>query len=441
MSPQKCGVGTEATEVQRHSRAPGGQCKRRFWSLRSFYWTRLVCVPNDWFKKKRCYRKITRLWWTSSCCSKSAHKLEDAPRLLQIPYSECPDVWTRPPRPEWPNSWANIEDPVVPLERSLDGHSLAGLLLGGRKSQIGSVCLFIENKGYFCHFMWMTSRWLERSRIWLPCGRNWWKTWTWMNPHHFLTTCTWVALTENANRMKQSLNSKRKCSSDVYLLEQQKKFPGWQKPHAQTVAWSYDMEGNAQKMRSATLRIGKQESGAALQSFKPLPGWSSIQAWRTRISWRIVRSLLTNCLEMHVLDTNWTTSLLVVSQQACEISHRMDSGMWQTLGTADFVHSSHKRFPSVLSCGKHGTALQTGFVSRLRLCWRSWGLKVSLRRCLVYFGKQNILFPQVGCARSKRQCLTVPQNRNFFSLDAGLRMDGLLALDLWDIVIEVLRTT
>ena len=27
------------------------------------------------------------------------------------------------------------------------------------------------------------------------------------------------------------------------------------------------------------------------------------------------------------------------------------------------------------------------------------------------------------------------------SLDAGLRMDGLLALDLWDIVIKVLRTT
>ena len=26
------------------------------------------------------------------------------------------------------------------------------------------------------------------------------------------------------------------------------------------------------------------------------------------------------------------------------------------------------------------------------------------------------------------------------SLDAGLRMDGLLALDLWDIVIEVLRS-
>ena len=27
------------------------------------------------------------------------------------------------------------------------------------------------------------------------------------------------------------------------------------------------------------------------------------------------------------------------------------------------------------------------------------------------------------------------------SLDAGLRMDGLLALDLWDVVIEVLRSS
>ena len=27
-------------------------------------------------------------------------KLEDAPRLLKIPKSECPDVWTRLPRPK-----------------------------------------------------------------------------------------------------------------------------------------------------------------------------------------------------------------------------------------------------------------------------------------------------------------------------------------------------
>ena len=29
------------------------------------------------------------------------------------------------------------------------------------------------------------------------------------------------------------------------------KLPGWQRPHAQTVAWSYDMEGHARKLSDA----------------------------------------------------------------------------------------------------------------------------------------------------------------------------------------------
>ena len=42
--------------------------------------------------------------------------MEDAPKLMRVPQSECPDIWTR------------IEDPVVPPEQNLCGHPLAGLL-------------------------------------------------------------------------------------------------------------------------------------------------------------------------------------------------------------------------------------------------------------------------------------------------------------------------
>ena len=35
---------------------------------------------------------------------------------------------TRLPRHKWPKSWSSMEDPVVPLERNLYGHLLAGLL-------------------------------------------------------------------------------------------------------------------------------------------------------------------------------------------------------------------------------------------------------------------------------------------------------------------------
>ena len=54
--------------------------------------------------------------------------MEDAPKLLKIPKSECPDIWIRLPKHKWPKSWSSMEDPVVPLERNLYGHPLAGLL-------------------------------------------------------------------------------------------------------------------------------------------------------------------------------------------------------------------------------------------------------------------------------------------------------------------------
>ena len=55
-------------------------------------------------------------------------KMEDSPKLLKILKSDCPDIWIRLPRHKWPKSWSSMEDRVVPLERNLYGHPLAGLL-------------------------------------------------------------------------------------------------------------------------------------------------------------------------------------------------------------------------------------------------------------------------------------------------------------------------
>ena len=55
-------------------------------------------------------------------------KKEDAPTLLKIPKLEYPDIWIRQPKDKWPKSWSSMEDPVVPFERNLYGHPLAGLL-------------------------------------------------------------------------------------------------------------------------------------------------------------------------------------------------------------------------------------------------------------------------------------------------------------------------
>ena len=78
----------------------------------------------------------------------------------------------------------NIEDPVVPLERNVYGHPLAGLLwerqfdevfVGtwmGKSAKLGMSFLFIESRDYSFQDLWTTQKLLERNSILLPCGRN-----------------------------------------------------------------------------------------------------------------------------------------------------------------------------------------------------------------------------------------------------------------------------
>ena len=81
--------------------------------------------------------------------------MEDAPKLLNIPKSDCPDIWIRLARHKWPKSWSSMEDPVVPLDRNLYGHHLAGqfekiLPKYGWEKVSNWECLFVHReKGLF----------------------------------------------------------------------------------------------------------------------------------------------------------------------------------------------------------------------------------------------------------------------------------------------------
>ena len=104
------------------------------------------------------------------------------------------------------------------------------------------------------------------------------------------------------------------------------------------------------KMRWAILWIGKNDSGAILQSLAPLFGWSSIQD--------------------------------------CKSSRKMDSGMRQTTSKADILHHANdfRQYCHVGNTAQHCRP----FFSTLRLCWWSRRLNVNFRMCLVHFWKSNI---------------------------------------------------
>ena len=78
-------------------------------------------------------------------------KMEDYMHMLG-PIGEKVETWISLPKHKHPASWANIPDPVVPLERSLYGHPLAGLF---RELHCESIILklgFEKVKGWECMY-------------------------------------------------------------------------------------------------------------------------------------------------------------------------------------------------------------------------------------------------------------------------------------------------
>ena len=141
--------------------------------------------------------------------AKTNVKMEDAHKLLKIPKSECPDIWIRLPRHKWPKSWSSMEDPVVPLERNLYGHRLAGLLWERQFEKIllkhawekipNWECLFVHRgKGLFLSVFVDEINWLERNKILIRCGNYSTKKLIWENQHLSWIMYTWDALNDNA---------------------------------------------------------------------------------------------------------------------------------------------------------------------------------------------------------------------------------------------------
>ena len=292
--------------------------------------------------------------------------------------------------------------------------------------------------------VWMTSKLLERNRLWLPV----WKKLVKNVDHcriqlHFLITCifgmysTWMQTEWNYFWTEYS--------KDVWITyfcwSNCKNYRDGQSFTHKTVAWSDEMEGHASKMRRTILWIGKEGSGAVIQSVKSLLGWSSIRTGRTRISRRIITNLLTNCLEMLSFGTNWETRHSVVCQQTCKSSHknglRHATDDWQ-----DWFHSFiyTNEFQQYCHVGNTAQQCRQGLFHDSDFVGDFEDSKSTSVEVLCIFGSHTSV-PLSWMCKKQTSVSHSSTGSEIISLDAGLRMDGLLALDLWDMVIEVLRST
>ena len=214
---------------------------------------------------------------------------------------------------------------------------------------------------------------------------------TWRSQHHFLTMCTWDALRGNANRMKQSLNSTQICLSHVFLLEQHKNYRGGKNlTHKQKrclTTWK-DMLKNA------------LSDTANWQTRK----WSNCTKFQA-LAWMIINSSRKNSNQLENCQrsvTRWT--------QACDRRlARLISYIHHTNDFRQYCHVGN----TAQHC-KLGLFQDSDFAGDLEdTKSTSGGVPVS------WMCKK-----QTSVSHSSTES-------EVLSLDAGLRVDGSPARDLW----------
>ena len=153
--------------------------------------------------------------------------------------------------------------------------------------------------------------------------------------------------------------------------------------------------------------------------------------------------MLTNCIQMLVLGTNRSTGHSMGCKQTCPCSHVMDSGLRQTLGKIEFIQSSHKCLPTniVMWSTQHSTVnwvcSKTHIVlATLRTQKSTSGVEFYV---FFFFCKSNIPICWVGKKHTSVSHSSTESDT--ISLDAGLRLDGHPALDLWCVVLRSTNNT
>ena len=273
--------------------------------------------------------------------------------------SECPDIWIRLPRHKWPKSMSSIEDPIVPLERNLYGHPLAGPLWerqfekislkhGWEKVPIWE-CLFVHRqKGLFLSVCVDDIKLAGKKQNINLMWKLLIKEVVLGEPTSFFDHI-YLGCTQGQCEISKDLwTITEPCSNREFSAGGTEKHP--YSENFRISSWSYDMEGHAKKCVERYCELANKTT----QLYKVSTPCIDNHHFKEE-EMKSVGELSQVCsqivFKMFILGTNWKTWYSLVCEWTCTVHHKMDQSLWQTSESIDFLHPSHMWIQTALPCG------------------------------------------------------------------------------------------
>ena len=325
LSFEECRVGDKAPKIQRSSCTPRRHCKRWFWILCSIYRTRIISITNDGSKSHGYHLQTAGLRrtsiWRSICLYPGKNggctQIIENPRIGMFRHLDSSTTtqmakimvqYGRPSRSSWTESVRSSFGRTV-MEKAIWENPSAARL--GEGFQLG---------------MLIRTPWKRVIHI-CVCG---WHQTGWKETKYFSD----VESTKQRSWFGRTDIIPRSCFPGVYSKTMwNKQRYGWQLQNHVWIQnfsrsnWKITMLGKSaylfvvlwhgrscQEMCGKILWVGKQDDSTTLQSIYSMHWWPPLQRERNEICWRIVTRMLSNCSQMLIFGTNWTTRYSVVSE-------------------------------------------------------------------------------------------------------------------------------
>ena len=176
------------------------------------------------------------------------------------------------------------------------------------------------------------------------------------------------------------------------------------------------------------LRIGAQDGWPISWMFWRSPN----ETRRSGNCWRFVRDSLSDCVEMLVLGKNWKTRSTLDRKSLGKISYKVNRAcaLRQARLTSYVHHKNHQQ--RVLSRWTFSIRLQTGIFPRRRIFKEIWEIQIQFQVvCSVPIWITYVCAD--FSAWKKEICVSHSGTEaGMKSRDAGLRMEGIPAINFWD---------
>ena len=372
--------------------------------------------------------------------------MEDAHKLLKIPKSECPDIWIRLPRHKWPKSWSSMEDPVVPLERNLYGHPLAGLLWERQfeKSPIETwmgenskwECLFVHReKGLFLSVYVDDIKLAGKKHNIDPMWKVLNKEVDLGEPTSFLDH-VYLGCTQRQCEVSQNIvDNYRTMFESRISAGGLEKLPFSQKTRISS--WSYDMVGHAKKCVERYCELANKTTQQLYKVSTPCIDDHHFKEEETKSVGELSTTcsqIVLKCLYLARIgrpDILWSVNKLARSitkwTKACDKRlNRLISYIHHTSEYRQYCHVGN----TAKQC-RLGLFQDSDFAGDLE------DSKSTSGGTLCIFGSHTFV-PISWMCKKQTSVSHSSTESEIISLDTGLRLDGLPALELWDLIVSVL---